>query len=172
MNYFRIICVSLVGLALAGCNMLQSKEEQCLQSARLDMKDPDSLKVVQNLGDRGQESMRSVGGFWLRYSANNSYGARISSNMACMRQEGNWVRSDSLEQVAILRLQMEHDSEQMKTALKLAKLTNKLRACKAKTDCEAAFAEAAIVDRNTTQETRKDGDKSAKTVVFEETGPL
>lgn len=82
---------------LVGCNLLQSKEESCLQSSRLEFKDPDSLAVVQNLGARGQTDKTDENVFWLRYKAKNSYGAFVSGNMACVLDAGKWRRDTVTE---------------------------------------------------------------------------
>ena len=176
MNYVHIASVALVGLALAGCNILQSKEEQCLQSGRLDMKDPDSLKVVQNLGDRGQASLQGVDGFWLRYSATNSYGGRLSSNMACEKLKGKWVRSERMEQIALENSQSQNLLTELRaTTAKLNKSTADYRSCKTSA-CRAGMAdEAGIPDptgERAIREAKKEADSSAKTAVYDGTGPL
>lgn len=80
-------------VALPGCNLIQSKEEACLQSFRLELKDPDSAKVVQNLGQRGGVAPTDVEFFWLRYKATNSFGAYISTDVACEKEDGKWIRA-------------------------------------------------------------------------------
>ena len=77
--------------------MIQSKEESCLQSSRLEFKDPDSLAVVQNLGARGRTDKTDENVFWLRYKAKNSYGAFVSGNMACVLDAGKWRRDTVTE---------------------------------------------------------------------------
>lgn len=68
-----------------------SPEEQCLDSFRLELKDPDSAAVVSNLGNRGLEM--EDGAFFLRYKATNSYGAYVSSNVYCRRgSESKYTR--------------------------------------------------------------------------------
>lgn len=101
MNLPVVLLTLSLAFALSGCNLLQSKEEQCLQSSRMQFKDPDSGKVIQNLGDRGHEQTKVNKGFWIRYSATNSYGARVSSNMACEEARGAWVRAEDLENNAV-----------------------------------------------------------------------
>lgn len=95
--------VAIALLALTGCNMFQSKEEQCLQSTRLEFKDPGSLQVVQNLGSRGQPASTGEEFFWLRYKGKNSYGAYLSKNMACEKREGKWVRDRTRELLAVMK---------------------------------------------------------------------
>ena len=93
--------VALVAICVTSCSAAKSPEEQCLLSDRLKFKDPDSLKVVANLGDRGIPS-DGKGSFWIRYSATNSYGARTSANMACqIGASGGWERSGYIEANAV-----------------------------------------------------------------------
>jgi hypothetical protein len=83
---------ALITASLAGCGLVQSKEEDCLQSSRLTFKDPESGAVVKNLGNRGQTNESGQVFFWLRYKAKNSYGAFVSANMACHIVDGQWKR--------------------------------------------------------------------------------
>ena len=102
----QVLLAVLVGVA--ACGSKSTPEEECLQSDRLSFKDPDSLKLVANLGDRGA-SPNGKGSFWLRYSATNSYGARTSANMACsLSVDGHWSRSESLESTAVSDLYIVH----------------------------------------------------------------
>ena len=95
-----IACLSLI---CTSC--IQAVNEQaCLLSDRLIFKDPDSIKVIANLGDRGAPSL-TKGAFWIRYSAANSYGGRGSQNMACAKDtEGKWKRSRAVESEAFGRV--------------------------------------------------------------------
>lgn len=95
-----LACACACAVATTGCSLFESKEEQCLQSDRLAFKDPDSLKVVEILGNRGQRNLENDDSFWLRYSATNSYGARESANMVCTKKEGKWIRDTSIERDA------------------------------------------------------------------------
>lgn len=99
MKLVRILIWLVTSALLTACNLLQSKEEQCLQSIRLQLNDPDSAKLVQNLGDRGEVDMAVV---WIRYSATNAFGARVSTNMACVMSGGKWVRGDTVEMLSVL----------------------------------------------------------------------
>jgi hypothetical protein len=85
---------------LTACNLFVSKEDQCLASSRLSFGDPDSLKVVQNLGERGKKDWLVGEGFWLRYSNANEVGGRVSGTMACEKIDGKWMRSRRLEERA------------------------------------------------------------------------
>ena len=52
----------------ASCHVsAQTREEQCIESAKHSFKDPDSLKTVKNLGSRGQ-SVDNDNFFWLRFT--------------------------------------------------------------------------------------------------------
>lgn len=88
--------------ALAGCDTFQSKEQACLESVRLNFKDPDSLMLVKNLGRRGQTAKEGDTVFWLRHKAKNSYGAYTSENMACHKSlAGKWERATIDETIAV-----------------------------------------------------------------------
>lgn len=93
---------------LSACNIFQSKEQQCLQSARLEFKDPDSIAVVENLGYRGPADDKNPNFFWLRYKAKNSYGAYASSNMACTYKNGAWLRDADSEASTIRALRIQY----------------------------------------------------------------
>lgn len=83
---------------------LLSKEEECLESTKMSFKDPESVRVLKNLGNRGQTDMNNES-FWLRYSATNSYGGRISANIACTKAAGGWVRDEIWEKASISKIQ-------------------------------------------------------------------
>ena len=176
MNSFRVGLVALFWISLAGCSLVQSKEEQCLQSSRLEFKDPDSVKVVQNLGDRGQEMLATIGGFWLRYSATNTYGGRISSNMACEKLEGKWVRSERMEKFALMAATTAITLAGVNAeSTKLEKRIADRRECKTRECIAAIAAEAGIPDPSgdrAFQRIAKDADTGARLTVFEGTGPL
>jgi hypothetical protein len=87
-----VLCSLVLSLFLAGC--FTSSERQCLDSVVLEFKDPDSAKVIKNLGKRG---MSNVNFFWLRYAAKNSYGAFVSQNMACHKVGEKWIRATEVE---------------------------------------------------------------------------
>ena len=118
----RLILIP-IALALASCNVLKSKEEECLQSSRLEFKDPESLQVIQNLGRLSVigEPTEPTGFFWLRYKAKNSYGAYESADMACKEVNGRWVRLKTLEELRAsigrmdgLKAEIEKDISRMK----------------------------------------------------------
>ncbi len=121
----------LLVIGLSGCDGIRSKEEQCLQSARLEFKDPDSLAVVENMGARGQPSGKDEHFFWLRYKAKNSYGAYISGNMACSLQGGRWARDGALESSAISKIYARRLAE---ATQRMNDRTDAIQACKTK-DC-------------------------------------
>ena len=91
-----------IALTACGPNAFRTPEEACLNSDALGFKDPTSLKVVANLGDRKfRNKPQPVEAFWIRYAAKNSYGAYTSANMACRKTDSGWVRDKSLEEEAI-----------------------------------------------------------------------
>lgn len=175
MSYIRIVSAALLALALVACNLLQSKEEQCLQSGRLSMKDPDSGKVVENLGGRGDAFTQSAGGFWLRYSATNSYGGRVAGNMACENSKGKWVRSENLERMALAAARVQIGLLGLKALnAKSQKLIDDLKTCKPR-ECAALRAKIDTSDATgdrAIQEVHREADKLANTAVYEDTGPL
>jgi len=65
--------------------------------------------------------------FWLRYKAKNSYGAFMSSNMACAKKDGKWVRDTSREVRAMSAIQLRHVKE---STNELKRSTAALQACK------------------------------------------
>jgi hypothetical protein len=96
-NVLALLPALMLTFCLVGCNLFASKEEECLVSAKLSFNDPESLQVVQNLGDRGKKDWLIGDSFWLRYSNKNEFGGRVSANMACEKQEGKWQRSRRIE---------------------------------------------------------------------------
>lgn len=171
---FFLLNTCLFGLL--GCTQLQSKEEQCLQSAKLTFKDPDSGKVIQNLGDRGMKSGKGEKMFWLRYSATNSYGARVSSNMACKKSGEAWVRDELFEtlssQVASLKLQKQLiDSSNEKLRANIAAIKAcKTQACKR--DLNAQGDSFDITSGTRLTMLAAEADKSVQRIIFDETGSL
>lgn len=104
---FRNIIFLILGVFIifASCHVLaQTKEEQCIESAKHSFKDPDSLKIVKNLGSRGQ-SVDNDNFFWLRFTGTNSYGGRIAANMACKKEGEIWIRDVNWEARTISKLQ-------------------------------------------------------------------
>jgi hypothetical protein len=76
---------------LSGC-ALDSPGEQCLESFRLTLKDPDSGKVISYSGNA------------LTYSATNGYGARIQGRALCKKDGDKWMRDLHSELLATLEL--------------------------------------------------------------------
>lgn len=127
MPNFRLIYVLFfTTFGLVSCDLIKSPEQQCLESTKLDFKDPDSLKFISNLGSRGLAPDDKY--FWIRYSATNSYGARIAANMACEKNSnGKWERSQSHEASARLRIYADSlESEKNK----LIENNQKIKECK------------------------------------------
>ncbi len=82
----RWICIPAlaVTMLLNGCN--KAPAEQCLDSFRGDLKDPESPKVI------------SFEGGELIYTATNSYGARVKGRALCSEDpKGKWRRDRTAE---------------------------------------------------------------------------
>lgn len=104
---FRNVIIFNLGIFIisASCHAsAQTREEQCIESAKHSFKDPDSLKIVKNLGSRGQ-SVDNDNFFWLRFTGTNSYGGRIAANMACKKEGEIWIRDVSWEERTVAKLQ-------------------------------------------------------------------
>lgn len=98
----KIVVALTVLTVLVGCHDAKAKlhmvpnqdEQACLDSEKLNFKDPDVL-FVANLGDRGWKLSPNT--YWVRYKAKNSYGAYLQGNMLCKKTGENWVRDFSNE---------------------------------------------------------------------------
>jgi hypothetical protein len=96
-------------LAVTGCapdtpklDPKKSLETTCMDSFKLSLKDPDSIHMVANLGDRGVTDDK-VNGFWLRYKAKNSYGAFDSKNVYCIiKSDGTAAQDDAYENLTVI----------------------------------------------------------------------
>jgi len=86
-NFFSLFIL----LFLAGC-LTKSPGEQCLESFRMDLKDPSSGEVISFEGSK------------LTYSAKNSYGARTQGKALCYVVNDKWERARHLEQLTALNL--------------------------------------------------------------------
>ena len=82
------IVAAQVLVALAGCQ--KNPGDECLDSFRMRLKDPDSGKVI------------SFEAGTLRYTATNSYGARIQGSAICKQVEGKWSRDSVAEDLKVL----------------------------------------------------------------------
>ena len=107
LNPARLIVAALMlACVVIGCTPTDPKkrlETTCAESFKLSLKDPDSLVIVANLGNRGVSEDEGKG-FWLRYKAKNSYGAFVSSNVYCLiSSDGTATRASWYEDFAILR---------------------------------------------------------------------
>lgn len=80
----------LAVILISGC-ISSSPGEQCLDSFRETLKDPDSGKLVSFAEPN------------LKYSATNSYGARTQGNAICTKVENKWERDTSAEYMTILK---------------------------------------------------------------------
>jgi len=111
MKIKQITALSFAIFSLAACDDIKTKlhlmpnqdEQQCLDSERLNFKDPDVL-FVANLGDRGLGAQPDQ--YWVRYKAKNSYGAYIQGNMLCKKNTstGHWERNSADEILLELRI--------------------------------------------------------------------
>jgi len=148
-----LTAIFLACIGLVGCNLFKSQEQLCLESTRLEFNDPDSIAVVQNLGDRGggQTPDGPSKGFWLRYKAKNSYGAFVSKNMACKNLGDLWVRDSGREAGALMDANIKYleDVERQVNAdkkniaaCKNAECFEKYRVEQLLNPVEKAFAEA------------------------------
>lgn len=84
----KLLFATAFCLALAGC--AKSAGEQCLDSFRSSLKDPDSGRVI---------------GFTdgtLTYTATNSYGARIQAKAICAKSDNQWSRDRIKEELMVL----------------------------------------------------------------------
>lgn len=118
-----IVALAVVAYLLCGCDEVRTRlhmmpnqdEQECLNSERLNFKDPDVL-FVANLGDRGWKLEPKT--YWVRYKAKNSYGAYLQGNMLCKQSGGKWVRDTSNELIislSVIASLLEDDIAQMKS---------------------------------------------------------
>ena|SRR3990167_1827958 len=151
-------------LVACDANFLKSKEELCLNSERISFKDPTSLKLIANIGQRGfQASKDDAASFWIRYIAKNEYGANVAGNMACKKSEKGWMRDRELELSAIGKVEM-HKTKEI-----LAKVLEYGRAAKACKDleCKQTLKELFPQDWNNIANMKDEVEKSARAVVLE-----
>ena len=76
--------------ALQGCRGVEPGQ-QCLDSFKASLKDPESGKVISFVAPE------------LVYTATNSYGARTKGNALCMEIGGKWRRDTSAETMQVVR---------------------------------------------------------------------
>jgi hypothetical protein len=84
----KLIIAVISFLTLAGC-LFQSPAEECLNSFKESLKDPESGRVV------------SFSDSLLVYTATNSYGARTQGKALCIEAEGKWSRDRDAEYLVI-----------------------------------------------------------------------
>jgi hypothetical protein len=104
-----VLLVAFSSLTLSGCDGIREKlhllpnqdEQECLNSEKLNFKDPEVL-FVANLGDRGWKL--NPNSYWVRYKAKNSYGAYLQGNMLCKKVNEKWVRDTSEELLITLAI--------------------------------------------------------------------
>ena len=107
MKYFSIWLI--VSLTATGCERpaaalaapVLSRAEQCLNSFKLQLKDPDSAAVVADLGLRDFKGYEFTEGFFVRYKAKNSFGAYVSSNALCEKRISGYERSEIGEDIVL-----------------------------------------------------------------------
>ena len=88
------LTIAIIFLALAGCKVAPG--EECLDSFRSTLKDPESGKVLSFVDPV------------LTYTATNSYGARTQGKALCEKVgDGKWDRRYRKEQIAVLDLTIE-----------------------------------------------------------------
>lgn len=83
LSIITIVCCS----SLLGCGE-KSPGLQCLESFKLNLKDPDSGQVI------------SFNSSELIYTATNSYGARTQNHALCIENEHKWKRDYFAEEIA------------------------------------------------------------------------
>ncbi|MFC7461549.1 hypothetical protein [Hydrogenophaga defluvii] len=83
--------VLVVPIFLAGC-LTKSPGDQCLDSFRMTLKDPDSGKMISFVEPK------------LTYTATNSYGARTQGQALCVKDGEKWIRDRQSERVLAVRL--------------------------------------------------------------------
>lgn len=92
-----LLGIFFAAVTLTGC-LSKSPGEQCLESFKTELKDPDSGKVI------------SFNDSILVYTATNSFGARIQGRAICKSTDGKWSRSRYDEELTILK----HTAEKLK----------------------------------------------------------
>ena len=97
--------------------MPNQDEQQCLNSERMNFKDPDVL-FVANLSSRGMPEKQ--GQYWVRYKAKNSYGAYLQGNMLCEKDPttGEWKKAKVDELMLVIKLAsklLDADNQKMKS---------------------------------------------------------
>lgn len=104
-----IVALAVIIYLLSGCDEVRTRlhmmpnqdEQECLNSERLNFKDPDVV-FVANLGDRGWKLEPNT--YWVRYKAKNSYGAYLQGNMLCKQSDKKWVRDTTTEYLIALSI--------------------------------------------------------------------
>lgn len=86
--------------AAVGCNvhLVDREAWACLDSERLNFRNPDSVELVQVLG-KSQD-----GTIWIRYKGQNGFGGYSQENMACHEVGGKVVRNHAAEEIAVQRV--------------------------------------------------------------------
>lgn len=87
-----LVASGAVLIALSGCG--ESPAEQCLDSFKTTLKDPNSGQVI------------SFENNLLTYTATNSYGGRVQGKAMCTQQDDKWVRDLAREDLRIKELSL------------------------------------------------------------------
>ena len=115
-------------LLLTSC-LSRDPGNQCLDSFRSTLKDPDSGKVLE------------FRDHILTYTATNSYGARIQGNAFCTESNGKWTRDKYQESVMIDNLyikKLDIETESVKKSNDCRKAGGTLNSCGGKSREETA----------------------------------
>lgn len=118
-NISKIVATLPFALLLASC-LSKDPANQCLDSFRSDLKDPDSGKVLVFKDNV------------LTYTATNSYGARIQGKAFCKEFNGKWARDKHQESVMINKLwikKLDKESERIEKSNACRKAGGTLESC-------------------------------------------
>ena len=175
MKVRTLVLTITMALTLIGCKLGQSPEDQCLHSSRLQFKDPDSGKVIANLGDRAHAQTKRDGGFWLRYSATNSYGGRVSSNMLCEKGPNGWARSLASESIALTMAGLDLTERRLEASIAQRTAARaEMNACKTQA-CRRALPPSDWLDPDGSRSRARmqsEAEAEAKRLIFDEVGKL
>jgi len=104
----RFLVLTLL-ITLAGCGFWKSPGEQCLDSFRAELTDPESGRVISFKGGDLDDTFKNLSlktplgvsmvdffkdasqGGSLVYTATNTYGARVQSTRLCAKKDGKWT---------------------------------------------------------------------------------
>ena len=114
--------------------------------------------------------------FWLRYKAKNSYGAFMSSNLACAKKDGKWARDTIREAAARNAVYVSFlgraTADLNNRTVELRRLRAERDACKNSKGCLALIQEADLTPQQDANLLSTQGDEYAKQVVNESLSDL